>query len=232
MGYYNPKWLAWSGILASIINSFAFPVYGFLFAKILFVMMDPYSPTYDRDRNFWCGMFLLLCVLLGLFAFLQKYIFLYVGEILTFDIRDLLFRGIIYKQIAWFDNKDRAPGVLSNVLSEDIACLNGMTTEHFAILLEAFLSLIIGIVIALFFTWRMGLVTIAMIPFVMIGGWLTSRLAWKVKPGKTQSDQTVDDPYKKSNALLSDILMNYRTVIGFGEKNVNYLLKNFDVLLE
>jgi len=42
----------------------------------------------------------------------------------------------------------------------------------------------------------------------------------------------VDDPYKKSNALLSDIIMNYRTVIGFGQKNVDYLLTKFDELLE
>ncbi len=35
-----------------------------------------------------------------------------------------------------------------------------------------------------------------------------------------------------SNALLSDILINYRTVIGFGDKNVDYLLEKFDSLLE
>jgi ATP-binding cassette subfamily B (MDR/TAP) protein 1 len=35
-----------------------------------------------------------------------------------------------------------------------------------------------------------------------------------------------------SNALLSDILMNYRTVIGFGEKNIDHLLSRFDALLE
>jgi len=40
------------------------------------------------------------------------------------------------------------------------------------------------------------------------------------------------DPYQMSNALLSDILMNYRTVIGFGEKNIDHLLGRFDALLE
>lgn len=35
-----------------------------------------------------------------------------------------------------------------------------------------------------------------------------------------------------SNALLSDILMNYRTVISFGEKNIDHLLGKFDALLE
>ena len=153
MSYYSPKWLAYAGIVVSIINSFSFPVYGFIFSKILFVMMAVNSPTFVHDRNFWCGMFLILVFLIGIFSFLQKYIFMYVGENLTFDIRIKLFKGIIYKQISWFDNKDRAPGILSNVLSEDIGALNGMTTEHLAVLVEAFLSLIIGIIIAMFFTW-------------------------------------------------------------------------------
>ena len=154
------------------------------------------------------------------------------GEVLTYDIRMLLFKGMLYKQLAWFDNKDRAPGILSNVLSEDITSLNGMTTEHLSVLLEAFLGLIIGIIIALGFTWQMGLVTLAMVPFVGLGGVLSSRLAWKVKPGAVSADKMANDPYKQSNALLSDIIMNYRTVIGFGEKNVEYLLTKFDKLLE
>lgn len=77
-----------------------------------------------------------------------------------------LFESIIYKSIQWFDNKDRAPGILGNILSEDIGALNGLTTEHFAILIEATLGLVFGILIAFFYTWKLGLITLAMIPFV------------------------------------------------------------------
>lgn len=34
------------------------------------------------------------------------------------------------------------------------------------------------------------------------------------------SQGSADDAFKESNALLSDIIMNYRTVISLGEKNV------------
>lgn len=149
---------------------------------------------------------------------------------MTFNFRNLLYRGIIYKPLEWFDSKDRAPGILSSVLSEDINALNGMTTEHLAILIEAFLGLVIGVVIALCYTWKMGLVTVGLVPFVILGGVMMSKLQWnKTKPGQTAG---AEDPYKKSNALLSDIIMNYRTVIGFGEKNVDYLLTKFDALLD
>lgn len=88
MSFYYPKWMAAAGILVSIINSFAFPLYGLIYAKILFVMMAWMLPTFKEDRDFWCGMFLILVFCIGLFSFLQKYIFMYVGENLTFDVRN------------------------------------------------------------------------------------------------------------------------------------------------
>lgn len=109
--------------------------------------------------------------------------------------------------------------------------MNGLTTEHIAILLEATLTLIIGVILAMVYTWKMGLITLGMFPFITLGGVLMSRLAWKVKPGKSSAGEEINDPYKESNALLSDIIINYRTVIGFGEKNVDYLLSKFDKLL-
>jgi ATP-binding cassette, subfamily B (MDR/TAP), member 1 len=235
MSYYYPTWMAVIAFIVSIINAFSFPIYGLIYAKLLFVLMSfgLAKNNFYEERDFWIGMFLLEVFILGLVSFLQKYLFLYVGENLTFDIRNELFAGIVYKHLSWFDNKDRAPGILSNVLSEDIGVLNGMTTEHFAIIMEAILGLLIGVVLALFYTWRMGLITLALVPFVAFGGIIGSRLQWKTKPNQSSSvDNGVDDPYKKSNALLSDIIMNYRTVIGFGEKNVDYLLTKFDELLE
>jgi ABC-type transport system involved in Fe-S cluster assembly fused permease/ATPase subunit len=40
------------------------------------------------------------------------------------------------------------------------------------------------------------------------------------------------DYYTESNALLSDVIMNYRTVISFGQKNIHFLLDKYDKLLE
>jgi hypothetical protein len=39
------------------------------------------------------------------------------------------------------------------------------------------------------------------------------------------------DPYLKSNALLSDVILNYKTVISFGEKNIDSVIKKYEELL-
>lgn len=188
----------------------------------------PSDPKYMYWINFWCGLTLVLGVLVGVFQFLQRYLFSYLGENLTLKVRKLLYASIIYKHLYWFDSKDKAPGVLSNVLSEDITLLNGLSTESSAIIAESICTLALGIAISLYFSWRMALITIAMIPVIVMGGLLSVKLTAKAKGiatlggnGKTDSDI---DYYKESNALLSDSIMNFRTVIAFGPKNISYLI--------
>jgi ATP-binding cassette subfamily B (MDR/TAP) protein 1 len=86
---------------------------------------------------------------------------------------------MIYKQISWFDSKDRPPGVLSNILSEDISALNGLTTETYSIMLEAFFTLAVSIALACLFNWKLALITLALSPFVILGGIATNKLMWK-----------------------------------------------------
>jgi hypothetical protein len=57
-----------------------------------------------------------------------------------------------------------------------------------------------------------------------------SRLQWKNK-GMSASKLAEVDNYQESNALLSDIIINYRTVISFGKKNIDHLMSSFDKLL-
>jgi ATP-binding cassette subfamily B (MDR/TAP) protein 1 len=101
------------------------------------------------------------------------------GENLTGSVRKLLFRGIIFKQVSWFDDEMKAPGVLTTVLSEDVASLNGMTTETLATVLEALLGLVLGVLLSAYFCWQMSLMTIATIPIIIVGVIAMSNLQWK-----------------------------------------------------
>lgn len=45
------------------------------------------------------------------------------------------------------------------------------------------------------------------------------------------NQEAVSNSYMQANALLSDIIMNYRTVISFGQKNVDFILGRYSELL-
>jgi hypothetical protein len=48
MKYYNPKWLAAIAFFISIITSFAYPVLGIIFSKLLFLSMTDFLPDFEQ----------------------------------------------------------------------------------------------------------------------------------------------------------------------------------------
>jgi ABC-type multidrug transport system fused ATPase/permease subunit len=98
------------------------------------------------------------------------------GENLTFNVRKDLIRGVIFKQLSWFDSEARAPGALTNVMSEDIQTLNAMTTETIVVVIEAMFNIVCGVAIGAFLCWQQTVYVLLLSPIMIIGGWLTSRL--------------------------------------------------------
>ena len=41
MEYYNPMWMAWVGIIASIFASLSLPLFGFVLSKYIFLIALP-----------------------------------------------------------------------------------------------------------------------------------------------------------------------------------------------
>ncbi len=82
----------------------------------------------------------------------------------------------MHKNVGWFEDKSHAAGILTNVLTEDIAALNGLSTESIAIAMEAALGLIFSCLICFLFTWQVALVVTITCPFMVLGGLGMSRL--------------------------------------------------------
>lgn len=168
-------------------------------------------------------MFLGVVTGIGLSMFIQKLCFGYGGDNLTHTLRVRLFEALLRKHVGWFDDKNRAPGVLSNILTEDINAVNGLTTEAIGVLIEAALGLIVSCGICFIFSIKLALCVTFLSPFMVLGGLGMSKLQFNQK--------AVEDSYRAANALLSDIIMNYRTVIAFGQKNVDEILDTYAELL-
>jgi len=232
MRYYHPKSFAFLSLIVCMGSSMAFPLFGWIFSELLFViMMGADDPDFDQERNKWISYFLYLALSMGFFAFAQKILFFITGENLTFDIRMKLFGSLVHKQVSWFDRKERAPGILSNILSQDITALNGLTSETVATILESLLALVTGVAVSAFLEWRMAIVCFLATPFVLLGGILMARLDWNKRPGGKATKVKVVDPYEASNALLSDLILNYRTVISFGQENIDKIMDHYESML-
>lgn len=83
------------------------------------------------------------------------------------------------KNIGWFENI--STGNLTNILTEDITSINGLTTETLGVTIEAVLGLFFSCLICFLFSWQVGLVVCATSPFMVIGGIGMSRLQFNQK---------------------------------------------------
>lgn len=119
--------------------------------------------------------------------------------------------------------------MLTTLLSEDINNLNGLTTEYLATLLSVFLSIIAGLAVAFYFCWQQAIVCVLSMPLMLLGGYLMQKIRPK---NMVVARKTKADPYEESNALLTDVIMNYRTIMSFGENNIDVIIDKYQGMLQ
>ena len=200
MRYYTPRWMAVVGLLASLASAFQLPMFGFILAQYVFVLSMPVGTeeelaAFVHERDVWTWAFVGLVLGIGLSSFTQKLCFGWGGDNLTLKLRVKLFEAILRKHVGWFDNKERAPGILTNIITEDISLVNGLTTEAIGIMIEASLCLVISILICWSFCWQLALVVAALSPFMVLGGLGQARLQFSQEAVEDNQKQAISPNY-------------------------------------
>ena len=193
MKYYTPKWMAIVGFLASVASAFQLPMFGFILSQYVFVLAmkvetQDQRDQFEHERDVWTFAFIGLVFGIGLSSFTQKLCFGFGGDNLTLRLRIRLFEAILRKHVGWFDNKERAPGILTNIITEDISSVNGLTTEAIGIMVEAFLGIFISCLICFIFSWQLAIIITIISPFMVLGGLGMAKLQF--------NQAEVEDSYK------------------------------------
>ena len=172
MSFYKPTSYAVIMVFMASICAFQFPALGAITAiyQYLLFTVDT-DPEFTTKRNMYSWIWLGICLFIGIVQSIEKILFGVTGESLTTGVRIELMKGVMYKQLCWFDSESKAPGVLTNVLSEDVTSLNGMTTETISVLAEAALGFSLSILASCYFSPLMALYTTLCTPIVLIGAW-------------------------------------------------------------
>jgi ATP-binding cassette, subfamily B (MDR/TAP), member 1 len=122
-----------------------------------------------EEVDFWVLMMVIgACAALVIY-FVAKYAFGIVGENITLNVRQDLYKAIMRKHVGWHDDQNNAGGILSTTLASDVQQLNAVSTEGLAVAAESMSSLLGGIIFAFIFSWKVALVAIAIAPFMMVG---------------------------------------------------------------
>lgn len=115
--------------------------------------------------------------------------------------------------ISWMDNPKNSSGALSARLASDCQTVNGLTTTYISILIQNITNLTAGLIISFIFEWRTSLVSLGLIPFMIISGAIQMQFT-------TGFSAKTDSAYKDSSNLITESMINIRTVTSFGYENM------------
>lgn len=157
-----------------------------------------YNPTMLRSEvNKYILMMFIGAFLSFSFIFVAKWMFGVVGENITLNVRKQLYTAILLKHVGWHDNQDNAAGILSATLASDVQQLNGVSTEGLAVMAEAMFSLLGGIVLSFIFSWKVALVSLAIVPFMIIGSAINAKFT------KAQTEENPNKEKQSSQDIIS-----------------------------
>ena len=147
-----------------------------MFIIALPVETEEQIEIFSNERYKWILILFGIVVAVGISSFLQRLSFGYGGDNLACTLRLKLFSAILTKHLSWHESTDKSPGVLTNVLIDDISTVNGLTSEVRGLQLEGIFGMVISTVICAFFSWQLAIVTFFVNPFLIASGLLTARV--------------------------------------------------------
>ncbi|XP_011868087.1 PREDICTED: multidrug resistance protein homolog 49 isoform X2 [Vollenhovia emeryi] len=167
-GLNKPEWpLNLIGCIAAAIVGASFPAFAILFGDIYYILNLPDNEQVMRETIHLSILFIVVGLITGTGTFLQMHMFGLSGVRMTTRLRKMAFNAMLKQEMGWYDEDKNSVGALCARLSSDAAAVQGATGTRVGSMLQAFSTLVIGIGISMYYTWKMTLVSVVSIPLVL-----------------------------------------------------------------
>ncbi|KAH8413681.1 hypothetical protein KR222_003542 [Zaprionus bogoriensis] len=216
----KPEWPQITiGCISSIIMGCAMPVFAVLFGSILQVMQSTDDDYVRENTNEYSLYFLIAGIVVGCATFLQIFCFGIAGERLTERLRGLMFQAMLRQEVAWFDDRANGTGSLCARLSGDAAAVQGATGQRIGSIIQSIATIVLGIALAMYYEWSLGLVAIAFMPFILISFYMQRTVMAQENMGNAKI-------MENTTKLAVEVVSNIRTVVSLGREDMfhsNYI---------
>ncbi|KPJ17387.1 Multidrug resistance protein-like 49 [Papilio machaon] len=197
------------GGLASLAIGATMPVFAYLFSKLygMFSLSNPDEIL--AKSHMYAGMFAGVAALSGLVTFLQAWLLGRAGAQLTDRLRVMTFRNFLVQEQGWFDMPTNSVGSLCARLASDCAAVQGATGTRLGTMLQGTSTMVLGVGLALAYSWKMTLVSLLSVPCVIGCIWLEGTVTKRAEERELKSLQ-------RAARLATEAVLNVRTVQSLG----------------
>ncbi|XP_005393324.1 PREDICTED: bile salt export pump [Chinchilla lanigera] len=211
------------GAVGAAVNGAVTPLYAFLFSQILGTFSLPDKEEQRAQIDGVCLLFVTMGCVSFFTQFLQGYTFAKSGELLTKRLRKFGFKAMLGQDIGWFDDLRNSPGALATRLATDASQVQGAAGSQIGMMVNSFTNVLVAMIIAFLFSWKLSLVVVCFFPFLALSGALQT----KMLTGFAAQDKKA---LEKAGQITNETLSNIRTVSGIGMQKL--FIEEFDAELE
>ena len=196
------------GLFSSVLAGVSITLCGYFFGFIINSLSEQKVEKLISETNFWGTVYLIDSIFIAIFLFFKLYSLDTISSFLTSNLRKMIFKKYLELDMSFFDEIENSPGALLTKLSIDTIQLNSVFQMIIGDIFHCLGSLITGLTLAIFYDWRLTLVSFCFIPFIICSNLLVA----KTKRSGRES-------YKKNNikagSILSESVLNTKTIFSF-----------------
>ena len=207
------KILIFLGVISSIFLGATQTLSGYIFGFAINSLSETNQENMKEDTNLWGSLYLIDAVFIAIFMHFKLYSLDVISSFLTSNLRKNIFKKYLELPMEFFDKVENSPGALLTKLSMDTIQLNSVVQMIIGDLFHSFGSLATGIILALYYDWRLTLISFAFIPFIIGSNLLVSFT--KRSGRKSYKNMNVE-----AGGILSESVLNTKTIFSFNfQKN-------------
>ncbi|KAG5875736.1 hypothetical protein JTB14_010724 [Gonioctena quinquepunctata] len=202
----SPEWLyIVLGSIGSAVLGSSMPLFSVLFGSILGTLASADEDHVWSETKKFCLYYIYIGTASMICTFLQMYMFGIAGEKMTERIRSKMFRAMLVQEIGFFDDKAHGVGSLCSRLSGDASSVQGATGQRVGVILQSISTFVVAISLAMYYEYRLGLLTAAFTPFILMFMYIERR-------NTSGLNNNRDEALQKSTKLAVEAIGNIRTV--------------------
>ncbi|XP_065439341.1 ATP-dependent translocase ABCB1-like isoform X1 [Chrysemys picta bellii] len=212
----KPEWLhIFFGVIAAAFSGGIHPAFSVLYGKIIGAFQETDPEKRSKNTTLLSLMFLVLGVISLVTHIIQGFMFGNSGEFLTKRLRSLSFKALLQQEIGWYDDPKNTIGVLLTRLATDASQVKGATGSRLGLFTKTASTLLTAIIIAFVYDWRLTLLIVACIPFVIAA----SAIRLSSVAGQASKDQKA---LEEAGRISMEAVENIRTVASLTSEDAFY----------
>ena len=190
-----------AGGLCSAFFGIGVPLYAIIVGEFMMVLESKDSDQVLTETKMIAVSFIALSIFVSLSSSLSSFVFSLVSAKLTRKFKSSSLKSLLSQDLLWFDVENNSPESLKKTIFSEANFASELITERISSFCQALGTITACISISLYLDWKMGLVSLFLMPFILYRSVLVHRASNDYEISTSKVPKRIIRSMRKSSCL-------------------------------